>query len=235
MEHWKAVHAQVCKPEKDITYEPDFHADWPEQHMPARLYLHNTHLSIAPRADKNGVVQDLLMGKDEPTTYKLLIESFRVWDKTKRIGKGRMEDPRFSFGHGTARYNTGYHFKGMLMHIDMAEKKPGILPPWWSPEKREACIEVARTMYHWDDLDAGVPKETNEWCRYGGPDMRLALRLLGMKIEGHDMVTAVAMGYLNLHQSPNGNMILHSGTMESDFRLGGNISDHVTYNGVKLR
>jgi hypothetical protein len=49
------------------------------------------------------------------------------------------------------------------------------------------------------------------------------------------VVTAVAMGYLNLHQSPNGNMILHSGTMEPDFRLGGNIPDHITYNGVKLR
>jgi hypothetical protein len=77
----------------------------------------------------------------------------------------------------------------------MAEKRPGVLLSWWNAEKREACIKSAKTIYHLDDLpEAGVPKETNEWRHYGGPDMRLPLRMLGMKVEGIDMLTAVGDG-----------------------------------------
>jgi hypothetical protein len=58
--------------------------------MLTRLYLHNIHLSIPLEAYENGNAGNILMGKDEPTTYKLLTESFLVWDETKRIGKGKV-------------------------------------------------------------------------------------------------------------------------------------------------
>jgi hypothetical protein len=46
--------------------------------MPAHLYPHNTHLSIPLKAHENGNAGNILMGKEEPTTYRLLVESFRV-------------------------------------------------------------------------------------------------------------------------------------------------------------
>jgi hypothetical protein len=83
--------------------------------MPARVYPHNTYLANSRKARENA--NDILLNQDEPTTYKSLIESFRVWDETKRCGLGKWEDPRSSYGNGTVRYNTGYLFEGLTMHI----------------------------------------------------------------------------------------------------------------------
>jgi hypothetical protein len=69
---------------------------------------------------------------------------------------------------------------------------------------------VARTMYHWDDLDAGVPQEVNEWRCYGGPSMRTALRMLGMKIHGLTYEGAVLRGFLEVQLFPNGDFALHA-------------------------
>jgi hypothetical protein len=75
-------------------------------------------------------------------------------------------------------------------------------------------------MYHWDDLpEAGVPKEVNEWRRYGGPDMRLPLRMIDMKIEGIDAVEAVRLGYYKVHEASNGQMTLFAGNMEREAKM----------------
>jgi hypothetical protein len=104
----------------------------------------------------------------------------------------------------------------------MAEKRPRVLPSWWNAKQREACIKIAKTMYHWDDLpEASAPKETNEWRRYNGPDMRLPLRMLGMKVEGIDMLTAVAMGYLNVHEGAKWQL----DCAYRDYEVHGNIKD----------
>ncbi|KAI4709572.1 hypothetical protein J4E89_005588 [Alternaria sp. Ai002NY15] len=226
--HWKDVHKHRCN-------KPRNHKDenWPEQHMPARIYPHNTHLSIKSVEAYDGVMpgiikQDepmtiheqkasasdkILLNKDEPTTYKLLIESFRAWDETKRCSLGTMVDPRDSYMDATVKYNTGYLFQGLLKHIANSEKTVGILPAWWSADKRDACIEFAKEMYHWDDLpEAGIPKEVNEWRRYGGPSMRSPLRALGMKIEGIDTIEAVKLGYYKVKKLPDGRIVIHNET-----------------------
>lgn len=58
-------------------------------------------------------------------------------------------------------------------------------------------------MYHWDDVDVGVPVETLEWRRYGGPGLRSPLRQLGMAIDGVSILQAVLKGWLEVG-APNG-------------------------------
>ena len=75
-------------------------------------------------------------------------------------------------------------------------------------------------MYHWDDLpESGVPKEVNEWRRYGGPDMPSLLRTIGMKIEGIGMMEAVRVGYYKLHEASNGQFIAYAGNMERETEM----------------
>jgi hypothetical protein len=57
--------------------------------MPARIPPHNTHLEV-----ENKMAKELLLHVDELTTYKLLIEATRLWDKTGRMNRGLMPDPR---------------------------------------------------------------------------------------------------------------------------------------------
>jgi len=224
---------------KERCNKPRHHMDenWPEQQMPARIYPHNTHLSCIPGGlhesgsdglNKYAAVRDygqvatwldeLLLNKDEPTTYKLLIESFRAWDEVKRCGLGAMVDPKHSYRDGSVKYNTGYLFQGLLEHIANADKIAGTLPSWWDAEKRDACIKVAKEMFHWDDLPgAGVPMEVNEPYRYGGPPLRQPLRTLGMKIEGISLEEALLLGYWKVKELPGGRIALHNEADPSSF------------------
>ncbi|KAF1847229.1 uncharacterized protein K460DRAFT_392640 [Cucurbitaria berberidis CBS 394.84] len=220
--HWTIVHKYYCKGRRGPNANTS-NKDWPEQQMPARVYPHNTHLSInlkamvvenhIARSDGSGSGKDILLNQDEATTYKLLIESFRVWDETKRYSLGLIEDPRMSYYNASVKHCTGYLFEGLMKHIENAEKMPEILPVWWDQKKRGDCVKTAREMYHWDDLNAGVPAEVNEWNRYGGPCLRLPLRLLGMRIEGMSQFEAVLMGYLQVSGAGTPNQLFHAMSM----------------------
>jgi hypothetical protein len=91
----------------------------------------------------------LLLNKDELTTYKLLIESFRTWDEAKRRSLRTMVDARDGSRDVSVKYITGYLFQELSKHIANAEKTAGLLPPWWDAEKRDACINVAKEIYRW--------------------------------------------------------------------------------------
>lgn len=88
--------------------------------MPARIPPHNARLDLT--VPVGGTGDTLLLHQEEVTTYRLLIESFRVWDETKRIGDNAMEDPQKSWQDG-----TGYLYAKLLTHIDNAEKMTGVL------------------------------------------------------------------------------------------------------------
>ena len=166
-------------------------------------------MALELHADDSG--DRVFLNKDKPTTYKLLIESFRAWDETKRCSLGLMEDPRVSYSEASVKYCTGYLFKDLMTHIRNAERMSvPVLPAWWNEQSRAECIKVAKEMYHWDDLGAGVPVEVNEWRRYGGPGLRLPLRMMGMKIEGLTGAQAVSMGYFKVPNAGSSNGMVHA-------------------------
>ncbi|KAH6882725.1 hypothetical protein BKA58DRAFT_464649 [Alternaria rosae] len=122
--HWKGMHKEGCN-------KPRHHMDenWPEQQMPARIYPRaSTRTTLTSAAYPEDFTNLLLLNKDEPTTYKPLIESFRAWYEVKRGALGAMVDPRDSYRNGSVKYNTGYLFQGLLEHIANAEKIAGTLP-----------------------------------------------------------------------------------------------------------
>jgi hypothetical protein len=82
---------------------------------------------------------------------------------------------------GEQRYLTGYTFKYLQGFLDKAEKSTRI-PKWWNKTKRAECEKLAKELWHWDDVDNGVPKEANESFRYGGTGLRSALRCVAMDI-----------------------------------------------------
>jgi hypothetical protein len=46
------------------------------------------------------------------------------------------------------------------------------------------CEKKALEWYHWSDISTTVPREVNDFLRYGGPHVRLPLRIVAAKIDG---------------------------------------------------
>ncbi|KAF2681862.1 hypothetical protein K458DRAFT_391376 [Lentithecium fluviatile CBS 122367] len=134
--------------------------------MPARLPPHNSHatdnLDLGP--DKTYFFAD----RDENTTYRLMIDAYRLYDEE-------------SYFNGV-KYCTGYKFKGLQRFLDKVEK-------------RRECEKLAMELWHLSDVQMDMGVEVNEWMRYGGPPVRISLRLYGWDIMG--MVLKGAMEELS--------------------------------------
>ena len=113
--------------------------------------------------------------------YRLLIDCYRLWDEGERIGRGTIQDPRVSIYEGVS-YVDGYSFKGLKRFIKTVEKTDRVRPEWWTVGKSAECRKLARQLYHWSDIQTDVGVEVNDFCRYGGPSVRLPLRMLAMDI-----------------------------------------------------
>jgi hypothetical protein len=137
--------------------------------MPARMPPNNDHLSL-------DLSKNILNSHDEHTTYRLLIDAYRIFDEDTRIGTGSMQNPAEGYYEGM-KYCTGYKFGGLKELLDNAEKGK-LLPSWWSKEKRKECEMLAMQLYHWSDVETSVGVEVNEAQRYGGPSTWLSLRKL---------------------------------------------------------
>lgn len=74
--------------------------------------------------------------------------------------------------------------------LDLAEKRKGILPKWWSEEKRRECERLAMDVTQWADINCAVEKH-DVIKHYGDSVMPMKLRLLAEKIYGKK----IDMGY----------------------------------------
>lgn len=129
---------------------------------------------------KGLVADDFLHGLSEKNAYAQLIECYRmrVEDDYKFAGDNRGlyggEDPRPDF----RRFLT------------LAENRKGLLPKWWSVEKRRGCERVAVDASQWSDINCAVEKhDITE--HYGDGMMPMKLRLLAEKVYGKK----IDMGY----------------------------------------
>ncbi|KAH6663074.1 hypothetical protein B0J14DRAFT_662275 [Halenospora varia] len=125
----------------------------------------------------NAINQFMGLGNDDyphklPQTdaFEQLIDCFRL----------RCED-EYSFGGNTARiYNDENPMREFKKFLDLAEKRKGLLPSWWSKAKRAECIKLATGESSWANIAYCVEKD--DIMEHYDPLMPMKLRVLGEKI-----------------------------------------------------
>lgn len=128
-----------------------------------------------------GLVSDTYLHTlSEKDAFVQLIDCYRM----------RVEDD-YKFAHENRGIYGGEDpvpdFKAFL---DLAEKRKGILPKWWSEEKRRECERLAMDVTQWADINCAVEKH-DVIKHYGDSVMPMKLRLLAEKIYGKK----IDMGY----------------------------------------
>lgn len=116
-----------------------------------------------------------LHDRPEEDVFLLLIDAYRF----------RMEDNHM-FGNsdadslhaGASSGESGFH-----RFLSKAESRPGLLPPWWSSEKRDACLEYGKRPGSWSDLRVTVEKQ-NIIEEYGNALAPMQLRMFAEQIIG---------------------------------------------------
>jgi hypothetical protein len=153
----------------------------PKQLMPARIPPDNAHLLIDPSAYDT----EKFEGHDKDTTYKLIIDTSRCLDEDLRRIKGDNVDENRDFVTGfTFAFLEGFIKKALLCDA---------MPAWWNAERRDECVKVAKTMYHWDDTEDWILLEVKEENRYGSPHLRERMRILAGRIVKVDVLGSLGL------------------------------------------
>lgn len=72
--------------------------------------------------------------------------------------------------------------QGFQRFLRLAEKRNGLLPPWWSQEKAAECMAVGMND-KWSSLACAIEKsDVSE--HYGNPNMPMQLRMFGEQVYG---------------------------------------------------
>lgn len=80
-------------------------------------------------------------------------------------------------------YGGGEPIKDFRRFLTKAEKRPGLLPPWWSAAKRKECERVAVDESRWSCLAFAVEKSDVQE-HYDDPGMPLQLRMFAQRVYG---------------------------------------------------
>jgi hypothetical protein len=115
--------------------------------------------------------------RTEKDTYKLLVDTYRL----------RLDDDYTFLGdidmdslYGGARDNGRAHFRQFLKRV---ERKPGLLPSWWTPAKAAECVRYGMDSANWSCLTSAVEKH-DIIEHYGNPLMPMQLRMFGEQVFG---------------------------------------------------
>ncbi|KAI9829831.1 MAG: hypothetical protein M1826_005408 [Phylliscum demangeonii] len=118
-----------------------------------------------------------LHDRSEQDVYKLLTDAYRF----------RMEDDCMLTGdvsnasrYGGAADSGRRHFRRFL---SLAERRTGLLPPWWSPTHAAACEREAMDEHRWSRLTSSVEKgDLIE--HYANSLMPMQLRMFAEQVYG---------------------------------------------------
>lgn len=116
---------------------------------------------------------DYLHNLPEKDAFAQLIDCFRM----------RVEDEYAFAGNLMGLYNEEDPRREFKKFLDLAESRPGLLPPWWNAEKRRECLRMAVDSSQWSDINCAVEKHDIQE-HYGQPSMPMLLRVLGEKVYG---------------------------------------------------
>jgi splicing suppressor protein 51 len=109
----------------------------------------------------------------EKEVFIQLIDCFRM----------RMED-EYTFGaNNFGIYGGESPVPVFRKFLTLAEKREGLLPPWWNQGKRRECERLAMGGDGWADINCAVEKSDIQE-HYNSPTMPIMLRILGEKIYG---------------------------------------------------
>lgn len=117
-----------------------------------------------------------LHDRSEKDVYRLLIDIFRM----------RMEDDYNLDGDAESDsvYDGSEHsLVSFRRFLDTIAKRPGLLPPWWTAEKRKACEAFGMDKSNWQNLYSTVEK-SDIIEHYGDPRFPMQLRLFGEFVVG---------------------------------------------------
>ena len=87
-------------------------------------------------------------GIPEKDAFIRLIDCYRM----------RVEDDYKFAGEARGLYNDENPLPDFQQFLDLAQKRKGVLPKWWSGEKRLECERLATDMTQWACLGSAVEK-----------------------------------------------------------------------------
>ncbi|KAI9855040.1 MAG: hypothetical protein M1813_000584 [Trichoglossum hirsutum] len=119
--------------------------------------------------------QSWLHDRPEQDVYKLLIDTyrFRMEDDFKLEGIADADSI-----YGDARDSR----QGFRRFLHLAERRPRLLPLWWSQEKAAEC-EAVGVNDGWSSL-ASMIEKSDVMEHYGNPNMPMQLRMFGEQVYG---------------------------------------------------
>ena len=116
-------------------------------------------------------------GVPEAKAFEMIIDSYRLCVEDEYKFRG---DARGLCGDMPPRPD-------FLRYLRKAEQKGGILPAWWSPDKKKECVEMAGNRASWSSLESPVEK-SDATEHYGNPMMPMQLRMVAEQIEGSNVM-----------------------------------------------
>ncbi|KAE8336067.1 hypothetical protein BDV24DRAFT_178855 [Aspergillus arachidicola] len=113
---------------------------------------------------------------EEKGVYKLLIDTYRMRMEDQYTIEGEVDEDSIYSGRPDSR-------DGFRRFLRLVEKKRGLLPPWWSPEKAKACVAYGLNKDNWSSLDCCAEK--GDFIEhYGDPTFPMQMRMFGEQIYG---------------------------------------------------
>ena len=95
----------------------------------------------------------------------------------------RAEDDYKYAGDPRGIYNEDPPLPDFRRFLDLAQKRKGLLPTWWSPEKRQQCERLAGDDTQWAHIGYAVQK-SDMIEHYRDATMPTRLRMLAEKVYG---------------------------------------------------
>lgn len=155
--HWK-THKVSCTPDNNT---PSSQTNFEALPKPMGNFL------------KNLCSDTYLHSFTEPYAYQQLIDCYRM----------RLEDDSNFANQQRGLYAGKPPIVDFRHFLDLAESRSGLLPKWWTPEKRNGCEDMALDGTQWAHIGSAVGK-AGFINHYQDSVMPMKLRLLAEKIYG---------------------------------------------------
>ncbi|KAL7956132.1 hypothetical protein V8C34DRAFT_306854 [Trichoderma compactum] len=116
-----------------------------------------------------------LHDRPEKDVYRLLVDAYRLRVEDAYTMEGELME-------GSVYAGNPDGLGGFMVFLMEAEDIPGLLPPWWSEEKADACEQWGMDD-EWSDLRCAVEK-SDIVEHYGDAQFPMQLRMLAEAVYG---------------------------------------------------
>ncbi|KAI0533239.1 putative MYND domain protein [Xylaria digitata] len=124
------------------------------------------------RLDNNTYLHE----RPEEDVYRVLIDSYRLRLQDEYAFEGKSAADSIYVGAESS-------LPGFRKFLRLAASRAGLLPPWWSDEKKQACEALGMDSSQWQNLRSKVEK-SGIIDHYGDPRFPMQIRMLAEAIIG---------------------------------------------------